>query len=98
MLDRFRSKWGRLWSYEEQLKAYKLAFRNPAGMIALADILDYCGVADEAPMRGGEYVHGYAAGRRSVGLRIQERLHLTHEELYDLLKGRSILKPEDFNQ
>jgi hypothetical protein len=96
--DWFKSRWGRQFTLADRAKAYKLTFRNPAGLIALADLMEYCGVADEAPSRGGEFVQGRAAGRRDVGLRIQEHLQLSHEELYDLIRGRNILKPEDFNQ
>lgn len=94
----FKTIWGRIGSREDNAKAYRLTFRNPAGLIVLADLLGCSGVAEPAPMIADPFAQGRVAGRRDVGLHIQERLNLSHEELYDLLKGRSILKPEDFQQ
>lgn len=96
VLDKFRTRWGWVFSISERAKAYKLAFRNPSGEIALGDLLTFCGVADEAPRGGDLFSQGRAAGRRDVGLRIMEHIHLTHEELYAVIQGRSILKKEDF--
>ena len=96
LTDRFRTRWGRSYTLQERAKAYKLTFRNPHGEIALADLMTFCGLADEAPMSGDPFIQGRAAGRRDVALRIREHLHLTHDELYAVIQGRSFLTAKDF--
>ena len=96
-VDKFRTRWGRFYSLAERVKAYNLTFRNPAGQIVLADLMTFGGIADEAPRSDSQFEQGRAAGRRDVALRVQEHLNLTHEELYAVLQGRSILRKEDFN-
>ena len=98
VVDRFRSLWGRWYSLRDRETAFKLTFRNPSGEITLADLLDFCGVFDEAPWHGDQFSQGRVAGRRDVGLRILEHLHLTHEEMYAVIQGRSILKKPDFER
>ena len=95
-VDKFRTRWGRGFSLEERVKAYNLTYRSPSGLIVLADQMTYGGIADEAPWTGDLFVQGRVAGRRDFALRVQEHLNLTHEELYTVLQGRSILRKEDF--
>lgn len=97
--DKFPFRWwGRLYSVFERSKAYNLTFRSPSGEIVLAELLAFCGVADEAPRVDSMFEQGRVAGRRDVGLRIMEHLNLRPEELYAVLQGRSILKPADFQR
>ena len=95
--DRFPARWwARRYTLLERVKAYNLTFRNPAGQMVLADLMTFGGIADEAPRTNSQFEQGRAAGRRDVALRVQEHLNLTHEELYAVLQGRSILRKEDF--
>lgn len=96
-VDKFRTRWGMGFTLAERVKAYNLTFRHPSGQMVLADLMTFCGLADEAPRTDSQFEQGRAAGRRDVALRVQEHLHLTHEELYVVLQGRSILRKEDFN-
>jgi hypothetical protein len=99
ILDSFRARWwARAYNLPDRWKAYNLTFRTPSGEIALADLLAFCGVADEAPQNGDSFMQGRAVGRRDVGLRILEHLNLSYEELYAVIQGRSILKPADFER
>jgi hypothetical protein len=95
-MDSLRTRWGRWWNLPDRVKAYNLTFRHPSGQIVLADLMTFCGTADEAPQTDSQFMQGRAAGRRDVALRVQEHLNLTHEELYAVLQGRSILRKEDF--
>ena len=95
-VDKFKTRWGMGFSLAERVKAYNLTFRHPSGQIVLADLMTFCGLADEAPWNSNQFEQGRAAGRRDVALRVQEHLNLTHEELYAVLQGRSILKAKDF--
>lgn len=95
--DGFRSSWWARWyTLPERWKAYNLAFRTPSGEVVLADLMTFCGVADEAPREVSEAEQNRAAGRRDVGLRILEHMHLSPEELYAVIQGRSILRKKDF--
>lgn len=95
-VDKFRTRWGMGFSLAERVKAYNLTFRSPSGQIVLADLMTFCGLADEAPRTDSMFEQGRAAGRRDFALRVQEHLNLSHEELYAVLQGRSILRKEDF--
>jgi hypothetical protein len=97
-VDKFLTRWGWEFSLAERVKAYNLAFRNPAGQIVLADLMTFCEIADEAPSTSNQFQQGRAAGRRDVALRVQEHLNLTHKELYAVLQGRSVLRREDFER
>lgn len=86
--------WKRAYTLFQRHQAYNLALRQPAGEIVVADLLTFCGVADEAPRGASEFEQGRAAGRRDVGLRLMEHLHLSPEELYAVIQGRSILRQQ----
>jgi hypothetical protein len=80
-----------------QRNAFRAAFSSPAGKRhMLPDILEYTGVLKPAPMHGDVYAQGRVQGRRDVGLHILEHLNLQPVDLYAILKGQPIIKPEDF--
>lgn len=92
------SRLGHKYTVADIKKAYSLCFRSPSGAgWVLPDLMEFCGVNDPAPNATDMFNQGRAAGRRDVALRIREMLTLTEEELAELWRGRSILKPEDFN-
>ena len=80
-----------------RVQAYRIAFNAPTGkQHILPDILEFTGVLSPAPVRANEFEQGRAQGRRDVGLHILENLTLTPIELYAILRGQPIIKPEDF--
>lgn len=80
-----------------QRRAYLSAFSSPDGKRHLmADILEFTGVLKPAPMHSDIFAQGRVQGRRDVGLHILENLNLQPVDLYAILKGQPIIKPEDF--
>lgn len=78
-------------------RAYLRAFTSPEGKRHLmADVIEFTGVLKSAPMHGDVYAQGRVQGRRDVGLHILEHLNLEPAELYAILKGQPVIKPEDF--
>lgn len=78
-------------------RAFLSAFGTPAGkQYLLPAILEYTGVLKPAPMHSDVYAQGRVQGRRDVGLHIIEHLNLQPVDLYAILKGQPIIKPEDF--
>ena len=80
-------------------RAYRVAFASPDGKRhILPDLIGYTGVLKPAPLHGDPYAQGRVQGRRDVGLHILENLTLTPAELYAIVKGQPVIKPEDFAQ
>lgn len=93
----------RLWGQEvrvdlpAQRRAYLRAFSSPEGKQHLMpDILEFTGFFKHAPMHGNPYEQGRLQGRRDVALHILENLNLQPVDLYAIMKGQAIIKPEDF--
>lgn len=66
-------------------QSYRKTFEGIHGERVLADLAQFCR-ANETTFHENERAHVLAEGRREVWLRISKHLHLTDEELYDLLK------------
>ena len=82
---------------QARARAYRVAFGSPDGKRhILSDILEYTGVLKSAPMHGDPFAQGRVQGRRDVGLHILENLNLQPVDLYAIVKGQPIIKPEDF--
>jgi hypothetical protein len=80
-----------------RVQAYRIALTSPSSkQHIMPDILEFTGVLSPAPVRASEFEQGRAQGRRDVGLHILENLTLTPIELYAILRGQPIIKPEDF--
>jgi len=56
----------------------------------LADLAEFCGAIDQAPVTDNMFEQGRVAGRRDVWLRIMAHRSLREEEVYALLKGDPI--------
>jgi hypothetical protein len=84
-----RSRFGRRVDLVQQISGYRAV---PDTVIA--DLMEFCGAVDEAPKSGDPFIQGRAAGRRDVWLRIQHHRHLREHELYALMKGEPLTKPE----
>ncbi len=79
-------------------RAYLDAFNSPNGKRHLmADLIEYTGVLKPAPMHGDAHMQGRVQGRRDVGLHILENLNLSPAELYAIIRGEPVIKPEDFS-
>lgn len=100
MLSGFKSRWGRSFRLADRVKAYVLTFRTPTGTAeVLPDLAEFCHAAEPYPAGStDQFTLGRWMGRYDVWRRISDHLHLTEEEMYSLLQGRNILKPEDFNR
>jgi hypothetical protein len=69
--------------------AYRSVFSGPAGDIVLADLAVFCR-ATEPTFHADARLHALAEGRREVFLRIQKQLHLSDEQLLELVtQGKS---------
>ena len=80
-----------------RVQAYRIALSSPSAKThILPDILEFTGVLSPAPVSHSEFAQGRAQGRRDVGLHILENLTLPPVELYAILRGQPIIKPEDF--
>jgi hypothetical protein len=91
-LENFRSRFGRWFNTDELARAYHLTFRNPtSARYVLPDIAEFCRASEPAPKESDLFVQGRASGRRDVWLHINEYLHLSPEELADILRGQAIL-------
>ncbi len=79
-------------------RAYLDAFNSPNGKRHLMpDIMEFTGVLRRAPVgTATQYEQGRVQGRRDVGLHILEHLNLQPVDLYAILKGEPIIRPEDF--
>lgn len=64
--------------------AYRAVFSGPQGDIVLADLAVFCR-ATEPTFHADARLHALAEGRREVFLRIQKQLHLSDEQLFDLV-------------
>lgn len=71
---------------------YQAVFMSPAGQRVLTDLARYCR-ANESCFHADPRIHAVAEGQRRVWLRIQQHLNLTSQELYDLYRGNTPLKP-----
>src|SRR6266851_5012437 len=98
-MTNLRTRLGAIFSSDDVSKAYKLTFRQPSGTrFVLPDLMDYTGVLYPSPPGDNMFDQGRFAGRRDVGLRIVEMLNLSDEEIAATLRGRDILRPEDFQR
>lgn len=79
-------------------RAYKIAFRSPAGMLVLPDLAEYLGAMANMPDNPEPFVQGRAAGKRDAWLHIARHVHLTDEELVAVHLGKGILKERDFQR
>ena len=96
ILEQIRSRFGRTFTAGELGRAYNMTFRNPlSGRFVLPDIAEFCRATDPAPREGDLFIQGRAAGRRDVWLHLNEFLHLTEEELADVLRGRAVLTTQE---
>lgn len=68
---------------------YQLAFMSPAGQDILIDLAKFCR-AGETCFHPDPRLHAVAEGRREVWLRIQNHLHLSSEQLYQIYSGNQI--------
>ncbi len=84
-LTRLVTRFGRTAHMGVQVQAYRM-IPQPA----LADLAEFCGAIDPAPVDGDMFKQGRVAGRRDVWLRIMSHLALREEEVYALLKGEPI--------
>jgi hypothetical protein len=87
----FKTRYGRNVELEQLRHAYQ-AFRSipVINEHVLPDLAEFCRALDPAPREGDLFIQGRAAGRRDVWLRIQEHLHLTEDELFEVYRGRSV--------
>jgi hypothetical protein len=90
LLHKFTTRLGHTWTIPDIRKAYGMTFRRDFGSDVLSDLAEFCRASEMAPGTGEMWLQGRTAGRRDVWLHIQEMLHLTEEELYDLYVGRSV--------
>lgn len=96
-LSKLRGASGRKVDLPAQTLAYKRAFGSPEGKLhIMPDLIEFTGFLRPAPDGDSLFAQGRAQGRRDVMLRILGNLHLSSEELYAMLKGQPIIKPEDF--
>ncbi len=87
----FTSRWGRRVDIPDLRRAYRQLFRNPVGSgTVLPDILEFCRAGEQAPRDGDLFVQGRHAGRQDVWLHIQEYLHLSDDELWQMRRGQMI--------
>lgn len=76
------------WLQRRQ-SAYRSVFSGRAGDIVLADLAVFCR-ATTSTFHADPRVHAVAEGRREVWLRIQNQLHLSDEQLLELVtQGKS---------
>lgn len=69
--------------------AYRAVFSGPQADIVLADLAVFCR-ATTSTFHPDARVHAVAEGRREVFLRIQNHLHLSDEQLLELVtQGKS---------
>lgn len=99
LFQKFRSRFGRFFYLSDRITGYKLALRSPPGINhVLPDLAEFCRAGEMLPPSVTDpFTVGRAIGRLDVWLRIQQHLNLSDEEIFALLKGQSILRPEDFN-
>ena len=64
--------------------AYQTTFAGPAGELVLADIFKFCRMY-KSTFHPDPRVAANLDGRREVALRIQKHLHLSDEQLWDLV-------------
>ena len=77
-------------------RAYQLSFGSPAGNIVLIDLAKFCRAA-EVCYAPDERRAWMLEGRREVWLRIQQHMHLSSEELFELYRGNTILHGDEDN-
>lgn len=75
--------------FQNRKRAYQLAFTSPAGQQVLTDLASFCRAEETCVVPGDRDKTLVLEGRREVWLRIQQHLHLTDEQLVDLLSGRT---------
>lgn len=68
--------------------AYVNTFAGPAADKVLADLAVFCR-ATTSTFHADPRVHAVAEGRREVWLRIQNHLHLSDEQLLELITSKS---------
>jgi hypothetical protein len=85
----------RLQAQQENMRAYKFAFGNPAGQAVLKDLAGFCHAADTTasarrtlPIDKDRML--ILEGRRQVFLMIQRKIALTAEQVFELATGRSV--------
>ena len=66
---------------------YKQVFGGPIAHWVLQDLSLFCRAAESTAVPGDRDKSLILAGRREVWLRIQQHLHLTEAQLYDLYGG-----------
>lgn len=92
----FLSKRGRKFTASDVRDAFRTVFRNPlSSESVLPDIADFCHVNDPVDTGLSEFELGRWIGRQDVWLHIQDYTHLTTEEIYDLLRGKAVLRLVD---
>ena len=69
--------------------AYQLTFGNGPGQEVLMDLAKFCR-ATETTFHADPRIHAALEGRREVWLRIQQHLHYTPDELYDIFGGHPV--------
>lgn len=90
-LDKFLSKWGRLFSVGATRRAFRTLFLSPLGAeYVVPDLAEFCRVHDPLPATGDLYELGRWAGRRDCWLHLRDWLELDEKDLTDLYAGRPL--------
>lgn len=92
----FLSRLGRWFSASNTARAFKQCFGSPLAIEhVLPHLAEFCGAHDPAPKSNDLFMQGRHAGRRDVWLELQTFLHLSDQEIADLLRGRAIQRRDD---
>lgn len=76
--------------------SYQQALMSPAGQDVLIDLARFCR-ANESTFNTDPRNHALLEGRREVWLRIQQHLHLSSDQLYQLYNGLRALEQDNSN-
>lgn len=86
--------WG---MFKQQNQAYRQFLRQPAGQMILADLSLFCKANAASMVPGDTHMTAFNEGKRAVWNRIQAILHLTDDELYAIMGGKTLQISGDEN-